>query len=156
MKAIICIISIFFALLISPFNRKVDKSNIMEQPGDTITLAPQQIQLMHFIGKNMELKPKVINSNSDFIQFFHFNPSSVHINFSNKTLLFFPTTCGGCKEPDYKRTVKIIGNIVIYHIYIIQHGPCKVLLFNYNEVLIPKIKKGDIVKFKVTHELKPQ
>ncbi|MEK6616582.1 MAG: hypothetical protein AABZ32_10810 [Bacteroidota bacterium] len=122
---------------------------------DTIILTPKQIQSVQIncnrlINKVME--SRVINSKEEF----HDNDchATAGIDFTTKTLLYFPISTSGCTEPYHTLTVKIIENNIIYSVNIIHHGKksdmdCDLLFSIYCSILVPKISKESKVDFQV-------
>lgn len=70
------------------------------------------------------------------------------IDFSNKTLLGKYASGGGCKVEFLKKVYKDEKNKkIIFIIDIVEEGPCDMLEFNNNWILIPKIPSDYSVDF---------
>jgi hypothetical protein len=123
---------------------------------DTVIVSPDKIQTVEIICNTTKIQAntEVINSQYEFNKFIgnscHPSPD---IDFSKQTLLYFPTKATGCK-PDYVRTVKIAGNIVIYQVTVILHDECYMLQFANNCIAVPKIDSKCSVRFQKTETIK--
>ncbi len=123
---------------------------------DTVVVSPDKIQSIEIICTTTKIQSntEVINSQYEFNKFIGNNcRPSPDIDFSKQTLLYFPTNAAGCK-PDYVRSVKIAGNMVIYQVNIILHDECYMLQFDNNCIVIPKIDSRCTVRFQKTQTIK--
>ncbi len=124
---------------------------------DTIVLPDSLIQIIGIkctpvstILFNKDLQqPRCINSQGEFDNFFNSDCDAVSdVDFDKETLLWFPTSSS---PVEYRRTIKTIGDKVIYNVDLIgSGGPTVAMLVTCtNSIIIPKINSSSTVIFTV-------
>ena len=146
---------LFLLFLISPCILFASPTDSVKQ--DTITLPDSLIQTIGIkctsvstILFNKDLQqPRCINSQGEFNDFFNSDCDAVSdIDFDKETLLWFPTSSS---PVEYKRTIKTIGDKVIYNVDLIGDGGpnLAMLVFCTNSIVIPKINSNSTVIFTI-------
>src|ERR1700722_6170459 len=126
---------------------------------DTIILSPEQIQTINYkctvwppkLPKGNFMDAKVFNSNEEFDQQFSNDCSTIpQVDFSLNTLLYFPIH--SWEKLKCVNKIEIIGDTILDYVNAIHpEKPYKIvpaiLIITHNMIAIPKIKKGQYVKF---------
>jgi hypothetical protein len=157
--------TLLFLNIIVLFNNTQEQSSSVNSNGyssnDTIYLKENEIEFIKFKCEGRPSKPKKSRSSSsvfknekDFKEYYTNCAPLTPIDFEKRTFLRLVTQGGGCEEPHYIRTVKIINKKVIFHVHVIQKGNCLALNLQAHNITIPKLDPDITVEFKVTREIK--